>query len=208
MNRHIFKQDTTTTFEVHLLLIIVKMKKIIYTLILVVCFSCGKKQNFAKDASSIQLFKKELTDKFGEDAYYTSISLTHTLSGDILGVTQTENPSSLKMGEWSYLMGKWTQNSDITLELSQGSKAKDFMFKLDGSTVKFDLLGKLVEQSKEKVIKEKKVKEVVVKSIFINAPDHGDFNKMEYYITVAPKEGGTSFDFWYTINGTLRKFNS
>jgi len=183
------------------------MKNIIYTLVLIAFISCGKKKSFTENASSLQNVKKVLISKFGGEAFYTSISLSNsrTSSGDLLSVTQTKDPSSLQMEDWAYLDGKWTQSSEITLELSEGAKAEDFMFQLDESIVKFDLLGKLVEQSKQKIIEEKKIDDVIVESIFINAPNNGDFSTMEYYIIIKPKNGGTGFDFHYKMDGTLLK---
>lgn len=185
------------------------MKNIIYTLAIVIFVSCGKEKKFTENADTFKELKTVLTDKFGKDAYYTSITLSNsgTSSGDILSVTQTEDPASLKMGEWNYFQGKWTQSSEVTLELSPGSQAKDFMFQLNESIVKFDLLGELLKKSKEKVIQEKKIEDVIVSSIYINAPSNGDFKEMEYYLTIKPKNGGTSFDFWYMLDGTLRKFD-
>ena len=49
----------------------------------------------------------------------------------LLGVTVTEAPESLKMGQWNNTQGKWVQNSDISLEVPQGSKVADFMFQLN-----------------------------------------------------------------------------
>ncbi len=185
------------------------MRKIIYTLVVLAFVSCSKEQKFAENADSIKQLETVLADKFGKDAYYTSITLSNsgTSSGDILSVTQTEDPSSLKMGEWNFFQGKWTQSSEVTLELSQGAQAKDFMFQLDGNTVKLDVLGKLLEESKEKVTSEKKIEEVEVTSVFMNAPNNGDFSAMEYFITIKPKNGGTSFDFRYNLDGTLIKFD-
>ncbi|SNR16265.1 hypothetical protein [Tenacibaculum jejuense] len=185
------------------------MKKIIYTLALIVLISCGKEKRFTENADSIKELQTLLADEFGKDAYYTSISIINssTSSGDIINTTQTSDPASLKMGEWNHFQGKWTQSSEVTLELSEGAKAKDFMFKLDDSVINFKLLGDLVEKSKEKVKEEKKIDEVIVSSIYMNAPNNGDFEKMEYFITIKPKNGGTSFDFWYKLDGTLRKFD-
>ncbi|WP_299628278.1 hypothetical protein [uncultured Tenacibaculum sp.] len=185
------------------------MKNIAYILALVVFVSCGKEKRFIESSETLMELKNVLADKFGKDAYYTSISISNsrTSSGDIISVTQTENPASLKMGEWTYLQGNWAQNSEVTIELSGGSPAKDFMFQINDELIKLDLLGELIEKSKKKVKEEKKLEEVIVESIYMNAPSNGDFSTMEYYITIKPKNGGTSFDFWYKLDGTLRKFD-
>lgn len=182
------------------------MKKIILGLATLVFIACGKVIKLGENASSVNSAKEELNDKFGKDAYYTSISINDTEHGSILAATVTENPSSLKMGGWTYFQNSWKQNSEITLELSEGSEVEDFMFQIKDGIVNFDLLGKLVEQSKEKVAKEKSI-DVVTELISISAPNNGDFEKMKYYITTTPESGGTIFRFWYKMDGSLEKFD-
>lgn len=157
-------------------------------------------------AESFGNLKKELTDKFGKDAYYTDFNVTNNDNGIVVSVTETKNPSSLKMEQWTSLNGGWTQNSEVTLEISGGAKAEDFMFQLD-KIMNIELLGKLIEQSKQKVITEKKIKEITVKTVMMNAPKDGNFNTTKYFITLEPKQGGTTFNFWYNLDGTLDKFD-
>ncbi len=157
-------------------------------------------------AESFVKLKKELINEFGKDAYYTDFAVVNNDNGVVVSVTQTKNPSSLKMEEWTSLNGDWTQNSEVTLEVSGDAKAEDFMFQLD-KIMNLELLGKLVEQSKQKVITEKKIQEVKVETVSMNAPDDGNFNNAKYFITVKPKQGGTTFNFWYNLDGTLDKFD-
>lgn len=182
------------------------MKKLIYVLFTVILISCGKGKSTFEDRASLEDLKKELISKFGENAFYTSLSITNSDHGGIVTVSQTNDPSSLKMSDWHYFQDKWEQKSEITLEISGGAKAEDFMFQLN-KIVNFDTLIKVVEASKKKVIEEKKIKDVKVELISINAPNNGDFNSMEYYITIKPKQGGTQFSFWYNMDGSLRKFD-
>lgn len=184
------------------------MKNIIFALIALTFVGCGnKKKTFAENASSIADVKEALIDKFGKDAYFTNIFVSDAESGSLLTATTTSDPSSLKMESWSCFQGNWKQDSEITLELSGDDvKAEDFMFQLDNDVVDFALLGKLVEQSKEKLTKEKNI-ETVTRKIFINAPDDGDFEDMTYYIINEPKSGGTSFSFHYKMDGTLEDFS-
>ncbi len=183
------------------------MKKITYILILSLIIACGKKKDFTKNAASIKDLKQELINKFGKEAFYTELAVINNENGITVKANTTKDPSSLKMESWNYFNGAWNQTAKITLELSGDSKAADYMYKLNREIVNFDLLGKLVEQSKNKVIEEKKIKEVFINSIFINAPNDGDFNNMEYYLTVISESDGASFNFWYKMDGTLRKFD-
>lgn len=168
-------------------------------------FSCGKNTDY-QDATSIAEFKNELIDKFGKDAYYTNIGIMNSKTGSVVNVSETSNPSSLKMSEWTKLQGTWKETAEISLEVSGDTNPAEFMFKL-GEKVDLDLVGKLVEQSKQKVASEKNIKELYVKNIFINAPKNGNLDEMVYHIAIEPKNGGTTFTFFYHLDGSLKDFS-
>lgn len=169
-----------------------------------VLFSC--KNTDYQDAATITELKNELQSKFGKEAYYTNISVTNSKTGSVVGVSQTSDPASLKMSDWTKVQGFWKETAEVSLEVSEGVNPADFMFKL-GEKVDLDLVGKLIDQSKEKVISEKKIKDVFVKYIGINAPNDGDFSRMSYSINIEPKGGGTTFTFLYNLDGSLRNFS-
>ena len=175
----------------------------------IVCISivgCGGETDFGENSGTIKKVKDLLVDKFGEGAFYTSIRINQTDHGSIVSATVTEDPSSLKMEEWNHFQGKWDQTSEVTLEISGGAKAEDFMYVLNKDLISFDLLGKLVDQSKEKLNKEKNI-DAVTDLIMINAPKDGDFSTMKYYINLKPRSGGTTFTFSYNMDGTLDDFD-
>lgn len=182
------------------------MKHLFYLLaITILLTSCNNKKSY-EDKESLSELKDELISKFGENAYYTKLNITNNEYGSVVGVSQTENPSSLKMTEWNYTNGSWNQISDVTLEISGEAKAEDFMFQLN-KVIDFDILSKAVEEAKKKIISEKNIEEVRVENILINAPNDGNFNSMKYFITISPNSGGTDFNFWYKMDGTLDKFD-
>ncbi len=181
------------------------MKHLFYLLTITFFISCNNNKSF-EDKESLTGLKNELISKFGENAYYTKLSITNHENGSIVSVSQTDDPSSLKMTEWNYTSGSWNQISDVTLEISGNAKAEDFMFQLN-KVIDFNTLAKVLEEAKQKVIIEKNIEDIKVKSILINAPNDGDFNSMKYFITISPKSGGTSFNFWYKMDGTLDKFD-
>ncbi|WP_405411476.1 hypothetical protein [Maribacter sp. Asnod1-A12] len=179
--------------------------KSVFFISLFVLVSCGNgKTNYAENAVSIKSLGDELQSEFG-DAYYTSINVTSSDLGSVVTVTNTEDPSSMKMADWSYFQGSWKQNSDITLEVPEGAKAQDYMFQV-GKQVKFDVLGKIVDDAKAKLKTDKKI-DGKVQTILVNAPNDGNFESMEYYLTLEPMSGGTSFDFQYQMDGTLIKYD-
>lgn len=182
------------------------MKKTLYIILTVILVSCGRNNLKFDDRASLETLKKELNSKFGDNAFYTNLSIVNSDIGGIVSVSQTDTPSSLKMSDWSYVQGKWQQKTEITLEVSGNAKAEDFMFQLH-KTLDFNTLINVVEASKKRVIEEKKIKKIKVELISISAPDNGDFKSMKYYITIKPKQGGTQFSFWYNMDGSLDKFD-
>lgn len=167
--------------------------------------SCGNgKTDFTDNAASMIALGEEIKGEFG-DSYYTSFSVNNTSSGPIVGVSTTKDPSSMQMGDWQYFDGSWSQISEITLEVPSGAKAEDYMFKF-GEQVKFETIGKIIEDAKATLKKEKEV-DAKVEDLIVNAPNNGDFDTMEYLLTLEPISGGTSFNFSYTLNGELIKYD-
>lgn len=84
------------------------IKFIALTIILATLISCGGSSNKqTADKKGFSAIEKEIKSKFGDDAYYTNITITHNKSiGNIIGVTVTEAPESLKMGQWNQTQGK------------------------------------------------------------------------------------------------------
>ena len=165
--------------------------------------SCVGASKQPVNAEDFGVFEQELQDVFGDDAFYTrlSIGFDHVIGSSINAIV-TEKPESLKMGEWNMTKGSWKQHSEITLEVSEGSKASDFMFQLNDE---FSLkkLGELVEKSIVQLKVEKKIKNPVLSMAYINFPDNGDVSKADYNIKLEPENGGTAFNFSYKLGGEL-----
>ena len=151
--------------------------------------------------------EQALKSKFGADAYYTDLSITYNHSvGNIIGATVTEDPESLKMGQWDLIKDTWRQNQDIAIEAPQGTKAADFMFQL-GETINLSTLGSLVEQSIKKLKDEKNMENPILSIASINFPNNGDISKTKYIINLQPENGETTFTFQYALNGDLIKMD-
>ena len=93
-----------------------KTLSIVFVLLLVLQItSCSSStHNQPATAEGFQNIENALKDKFGKDAFYTDLTITYNKSiGNIVGVTVTENPESLKMGQWNLTQDTWQQNSDI-----------------------------------------------------------------------------------------------
>lgn len=186
-----------------------KLKRLNLLLVLLLhVTSCSNSiQNQPATADGFQNIENALKDQFGKGAYYTDLTVTYNKSiGNIVGVTVTEIPESLKMGQWNLTQGNWQQNSDIIIEVPVGTKASDYMFQL-GDTISLSKLGALVEQSIQKLKDEKDIKNPILSIAGLNFPDNGDISKAQYMINLQPERGGTTFSFYYTLEGDLTKMD-
>ncbi len=182
-----------------------KIEKLVFVVLVAIFISsCGNNLSF--DAEGFEGVEENLNSKFGNDAFYTELSIAYNKhAGAIISVTVTKNPSTLKMESWNFINSAWSQTADITLELSSG-KAEDFMFNLN-EEVDLGKLGELVEKSIKKLKDEKNIDDAVLSITSIMAPNDGDKSKMNYFIILKPKNGGTDFYFTYNLDGTLEKFD-
>lgn len=177
----------------------------ISTLFLTSCGGGSSSQEATSEGFSV--IENQIKEKFGNDAFYTDLSITYNKSiGNIVGVTVTENPESLQMGQWNNTQDNWTQNSDITVEIPEGTKATDFMFQLN-ETINLKKLGELVEKSKIQLTKEKNLENPKLHIASIQYPNNGDVSKAEYLVMLQPENGGTTFSFSYSLKGELIKMD-
>ena len=181
-----------------------KLNFIIITATFSALVSCGSSGEAATAEGFLEI-EKDIKSKFGDDAYFTDLTISYNEAiGNVIGVTVTDDPESLTMGEWSQTRGAWEQKSEITLELPPGTKAADFMFQLDNK-INLSILGGLIEKSKKQLIKEKDIENPSLFMASIIYPDDGDISKAEYLVMLEPENGGTSFNFYYNLDGVLRE---
>ena len=170
--------------------------------------SCGGGVTKAPaNAEGFEVIEKEIKSKFGDDAYYTDLTIAYVDPiGNIISTTVTTDPESLEMGEWNNSQDSWQQTAEISLEISEGSTAKEFMFQLNDE-INLKELGQLVEKSKEQLTKEKEIKNPKLSLAYISYPDNGDIADAKYVVTLEPENGGTSFSFFYNIDGDFLEMN-
>ncbi|WP_299336675.1 hypothetical protein [uncultured Psychroserpens sp.] len=163
--------------------------------------------NQPANAEGFTVMENELKNKFGDNAYYTDLKILYIKGlGNTISTTVTQEPESLKMGEWDLSQDTWTQRSEVTLEVPEGTKAADFMFQLSNK-VKLTKLGGLVEESITKLTTEKNIDNPILSMAFVKFPKNGDISKTEYAVRLEPENGGTSFTYYYTLNGELIKMD-
>lgn len=173
-------------------------------ILLTTLISCGGSiDSLPATADGFSGIESEIKSKFGDDAYFTDISILYNEGiGNMLNITVTEAPESLTMGEWNNAQGVWNQNAEVSLELPPNTKAVDFMYQLD-EEINLSTLGGLVEKSKAQLEEEKDLKNAVLSIAHIKFPDNGDINEAEYVVQLEPENGGTTFSFYYKLNGDL-----
>ena len=183
--------------------------KLVLTIIvtILICACANKISNQKANAEGFKAIENELDSKFGDNAYYTDLTIIYDKSiGNMINLTVTDAPESLKMEQWNSAQGIWKQSSEIVLEVPQGTKAADFMFQLDDQ-INLTKLGELVEKSIEQLTNEKDIKNPALDMAFIKFPKNGDASKAEYSVKLEPEYGGTSFTFYYKISGELIKMD-
>lgn len=179
------------------------LKITVLAMVMATFMSCGGSSTKAVNAEGFGALEKELKDKFGDDAHYTDLSVGYIDQiGMWVNTTVTDKPESLKMGEWNLSQNAWKQTSEIKLEVSEGSKASDFMYQL-GDNFSLKKLGELVEKSMTSLTAEKNLKNPALSLAHIKFPDNGDTSKAEYVVQLKPENGGTSFNYSYKLNGEL-----
>jgi len=184
-----------------------KLKNSLICFTVVLLVACGGTNKQEANAQGFGAIENILKSRFGDGANYTDLTITYNETiGNIVGVTVTDAPESLKMGQWTYSLGNWNQTSEITLEIPEGTKAADFMFQL-GDMVNLGQLGELVEKSKEQLTTEKGIENPSLHMAFIKMPKNGNREKMEYVVMLKPENGGTTFTFSYGLNGVLTHLN-
>ena len=159
------------------------------------------------NAEDFKKIESELKSEFGDNAYYTDLSVGYTDgAGAWIGTTVTDKPESLMMGEWTMSQNTWTQSSEVTLEIPEGSKASDFMFQLNDN-INLSKLGGLVEESMKSLTAEKKIENPTLSLAYVKFPDNGDMSKAQYVVQLEPENGGTSFTYFYELSGDFIEMN-
>jgi hypothetical protein len=181
-----------------------KLLKIISIVTFATLLSCGiGTSDLPATAEGFTALEHELKSNFGENAFYTDLKVLYIESiGNAINVTVTETPESLKMEQWDLSQNTWKQSSEVTLEVPEGTKAADFMFQLNDE-LNLTTLGALVEKSSNQLKEEKNIENPTLSMAFIKFPKNGDLTKTEYAISLKPEHGGTTFSFYYNLDGEL-----
>ena len=80
------------------------------------------------------------------------------------------------------------------------------MFQL-GDKINLTKLGELVETSKKKLTAEKQIENPRLSMAFVKIPRSQDISKAQYSVSLEPENGGTSFSFFYKLDGEFIEMN-
>lgn len=172
----------------------------------IVLSSCSGGYNFS--AVSLEKLNTDLKEKFGADAWYTSIVLKDNGSGkkNIVTVDVTKDPNSLRQAQW-VLRGEWEKSTDITLRID-GGKPEDYMFQLD-KEASLNQIEKLITLSKDQLKNEESVEnaEIQVASIITNNEIRTKEEGIVYTLSFFSIKENKSYSFVYDLKGNLIRFN-
>jgi hypothetical protein len=182
------------------------MKRIIHfsvfiaILAIISCSYIGSSPVFeSKDA--IAKLIKELKGQYGENLAIHSLTLAFQPQiGNFVLVEGNNDINSEKLMQKKLMKGVWENESEITMEISDG-KPSDFLFTL--KDIDLSKLPEIVADAKNRVSTGKKIDKVKATTIIL-----GLLNKvqdktadLDYTIMVEPENGGTTFTLSYDATG-------
>ncbi len=181
---------------------------------ILIVFACGreaKSNAFYETKSQFSGFINDLNAKFTPKAAYSSIMLSYDkLLGNSILVKVAQDIDSNKLEEWFFMNGSWEKKSELELKLD-GNKPSDLLFTINGD---FDMskLVKMVDVSKEKVLKEKNAKNVECKNVSLLMKNKAVTSKkmdgLIIYITVETADGSQSYDLGFNSKGDFEGFSN
>ncbi len=179
------------------------LKLMILLLTAIALAACGgRSENYKATVNGFSEIEKEIKKEFGDNAYFTDITITYTKALTSVDLMVTRLPESLKMEEWNLSHGMWSKTSDINVGVPPGSMAADFMFQL-GDKINLTKFVELIEQAKESLPTKEELENPELTMASILYPDNGDASLARYVICLEPEKSSTSFYFYYTIDGEL-----
>ena len=106
-----------------------KLRFAAFAITLITLGSCGSgSSNQPANAEGFKAIEADIKSEFGNEAYFTALSIMYDETiGNMVNITTTKDPSSLKMEEWNFSQGSWTQSSEVTIEIPEGTKAEDLV---------------------------------------------------------------------------------
>ncbi len=119
-------------------------------LFFLLCLSWACNRSFEPGSKGMQQLNKMLEDKFGAEAWYSSITLVHDGAGDdMITVERTTDPDKILQEQWTWFHGFWEKKADINLQFT-GIRPRDLLFRLQQGA-RLLQLGQLIEKSRNEL---------------------------------------------------------
>lgn len=184
-------------------------KRIISLICLAFCLvmtSC--KYHVPYNEAGMQKLQKDLFDKFGENAWYSEISILSVSDNETaLRVKETADPNSLRAKAWLKQSEDWIPQDEVMLQFNDGTP-KEHLFQLSKGKMSLKTLADLIAQSNAK-LKEKGLGSAKINFVSIQSAQlvKSDAQRVIYNISYENKSDNKSYSFVYDMNGKLVSFN-
>lgn len=155
----------------------------------------------------MEQLQKELTEKFGAEAWYSEITvLSPTLDETMIRVKETKDPNSLKGKTWVKESDSWIPSDDVLFQFNDG-KPENHLFQLN-KKVTIQRLVQLIDTSK-KSLRQKSIDDAVIHFVSIQSAQMviNPARRVLYNISFQSKDRDRSYSFIYDLNGKLISFN-
>jgi hypothetical protein len=164
-------------------------------------FSSSCHKSFDHSSKGMQQLNKVLEDKFGAEAWYSSITLVHDGAGDdVVTVERALDPDKAQQEQWTWFHGFWEKKADINLQFS-GILPRDLLFQLQTGASLLQL-GKLIENALKELAADPANGhgKLVLAEIKMNDPSPARPHNLSYMIQLKTGKG-MSYNYTYDDKG-------
>lgn len=180
------------------------MKKIqllfvLFSSVLMFFISC--KPQFMQNEQGFEDLSKELTQKFGKDAYYTVINMSATgdeTMGYSIFADVSKTAEELRQERWVLDGGSWSSAGFVNMQV-QDRQAGFYKFQLD-KEIKLSLLGKLIVSSQLQFTQDGFGDQPILKLAQVNTNNTVSDEAKKYLFTVQLAQKGSSETHSYTYD--------
>jgi len=165
------------------------------------------KYRLSYDKEGMQQLHKELTHKFGSDAWYSEITVLNPSEEEtLIRVKTTDDPNSLRGKSWVKQAGSWIPLEDVVFQFSD-SQPQSHLFQL-GRQASLDTLAQLIKRSAT-TLRQQGIDSATVHFVSIQSAQmvKQEDKRILYNISFRNHADGQSYTFVYDLRGRLLMLN-